>query len=345
MHLGIVGVSGLVGQKIIDSLHLIEKFFNHMTDKIFLYGSSDNDIKINIFGIDHKILKFDNECLYTLDYCILAVDNHIAKIIIEYANQKNVNCIIIDNSSEFRLDPNVPLIIPEINMGDYVGQKIIANPNCSTTILLMALYPLTTLGSIRRVVVSTYQAASGAGKRGLDELNKQVSEYSENKPLTTTFWGKQYVHNVFSHNSEIDKTSLYNREELKIINETKKIIHNDNIIIDPTCVRVPILQSHCISFNVEFTGEQNMTDIVNVLKKFSGLIIENDIDNNEFPEPIKTSNQSFVSVGRIRHHPNDFRMWNFFVSGDQLLKGAAYNSVQILEHILEKKFTVLLQKN
>lgn len=339
MNIGIVGVSGLVGQKIIESLYLIKPFFDTSIDKIFLYGSTSNDTVIEIFGLNHSITKFDNSFLHILNYCILAVDNPVAKEIVDYATKQNVECIIIDNSSEFRLDTSVPLIIPEINMSDYVDQKIIANPNCSTTILLMALYPLTKLGEIKKVILSTYQASSGAGKIGLSELEKQTCDYSRGEKLTTTFWKKQYIHNVFSHNSEIDESSLYNKEELKIINETKKILHNDKIIIDPTCVRVPVLQSHCISFHVEFKEKQSIYDVFDVFENFSGLKIENDIENNEFPEPIKTSNKSDVMVGRIRHYPNDMRMWNFFVSGDQLLKGAAYNSVQILECILmNKKF-------
>jgi aspartate-semialdehyde dehydrogenase len=201
----------------------------------------------------------------------------------------------------------------------------------------MALFPLTRLGNVQKVIVSTYQAASGAGKKGLDELETQTHDYATGKEITKLFWKKQYIHNVFSHNSDIDKLTLYNKEELKIINESKKILHNENIIIDPTCVRVPVLQSHCISFNVEFDKDIEMNEIINAFETFSGIKVENNIDDNEFPEPIKSSNTHLVSVGRIRHYPENYKNWSFFVSGDQLLKGAAYNSVQILEKILIKK--------
>ena len=225
-------------------------------------------------------------------------------------------------------------------MDDYKEQKLISNPNCSTTILLMALYPLSKLSKIKRVVLSTYQAASGSGVRGLEELLLQTTEYAENKKLTTQFWGKQYIHNVFSHNSEIDVVTLYNKEELKIINESKKILHDNSIIIDPTCIRVPVLQSHSISVNIEFEEYQIIENITHVLEEFEGIKIVNNFEKNEFPEPAKSSNCTDVFVGRIRHCPENSKIWNLFVTGDQLLKGAGYNSVQILEKILERNLSI-----
>lgn len=329
MHLGIVGISGLVGRKILESLDIL----NIQFDKLSLYGSSDNN-NIIFRNNNYPVKKFLNSYLYELDYCILAVDNPIARDIIEYEKEFDISCIIIDNSSEYRLDSNVPLIIPEINMSDYENQKIIANPNCSTTILLMLLYPLTTLCEIKRVVVTTYQASSGAGKKGLEELILQTKEISSNAPLTTYYWGKQYIHNIFSHNSSIDRETRYNKEELKIINETAKILHNDKIIINPTCVRVPIFQSHCISVNVEFENPVEREDIINKLSNFPGVVIEDNIETNEFPEPVKTTNKTDIMIGRIRHTIEDKKIYEFFISGDQLLKGAAYNSVQILKELI-----------
>ena len=336
MRLGIVGISGLVGQKILKSMDILDIKF----DQLFLYGSCNRDENIKFRNILYPIKKFENECLDNLDYCILAVDNPIARTIIEYAKETNISCIIIDNSSEYRLDPSVPLIIPEINMDDYDNQKIIANPNCSTTILLMLLYPLTRLQEIKRVVVTTYQAASGAGKKGLDELVEQTINYADCMPITQKYWGKQYIHNIFSHNSSIDEETRYNKEELKIIQESAKILHNDCIIINPTCVRVPVFQSHCISVNVEFQDDVERYKIMDELINFPGIILEDDIVNNEFPEPVKTTNTTDIMVGRIRSNIGNKKIWEFFISGDQLLKGAAYNSIQILKEII--KYNLLM---
>jgi aspartate-semialdehyde dehydrogenase len=227
----------------------------------------------------------------------------------------------------------VPLVVPEIN-GNLVTSenKIYAVPNCSTTILVMLLAPLLKIVNtkILRVTLSTYQAASGAGIIGYNELVLQTDEISKNIELTQTFWKKQYIHNIFSHNSDIDLVTLFNKEELKIVNETKKILNYD-IKISPTCVRVPVLRSHCISVNVEFDCVVSKEQILDVLMHFPGVNIEDDPIENEFPEPIKTTKTTAILIGRIRSDIDDKTRWNFFISGDQLLKGAAYNSIQILE--------------
>jgi aspartate-semialdehyde dehydrogenase len=338
MRLGIVGITGLVGQKIIESLKLLNIRYTHLG----LYASQSSKGKIfKIGNEEHVIDVFSMENINHYDYLILAVENDIAKNIIEYKKLYKFKTIIIDNSSEYRLDKDVPLIVPEINSHLISTSEIIANPNCSTTMLVMLLAPLKGLAKFKKINVSTYQAASGAGIAGLNELRlqtKEVVEGAREDELTTTFWKKQYIFNVFSHNSKITQ-NFYNQEEMKMINETRKILNLDKLIINPTCIRVPTLTSHCLSINVEFQTPVEFHTILDNLKMFPGLKVEDDHSNNSFPEPIKTTNTTDIMVGRIRPELDEdgmfnYKSWNFFISGDQLLKGAAYNSVQILDRLI-----------
>ena len=334
--IGIIGVNGLVGKAIIQSLEKLE--YNDSEKYVFyFYGTTEGVLMFNDF--DKPIRKFTLPALAYLDYCILATDNKNASEIYSYALENKLNLTIIDNSSEFRLAPNIPLCIPEINahtLTKFDYPHMISNPNCVTTILCMCLKPLLTLANIKKIIVSTYQAASGAGYRGLQELETQTKQISTNLNLTQDFWQKQYVYNVFSHNTKINKYNLYNEEELKLVNETKKILEI-NPKITATCIRVPTLRSHCISAHIEFDKELEKDDIINKLSLFQGIKILDDTDENKFPEPVISSGKTDIYVGRIRSDIDDKTCWNFFISGDQLLKGAGYNSVQILDFFLEGK--------
>jgi len=332
--IGVIGINGLVGKAIVQSLEKLE--YNDSDKYVFyFYGTTEGVLMFN--GFDKPIRKFTLQALGYLDYCILSTDNNNAREIYSYAQENKLRLIIIDNSSEFRLNPEVPLCIPEIN--PYTLQKsseypqMISNPNCVTTILCMCLKPLLTLANIKKIIVSTYQAASGAGYRGLQELETQTKQISTGLNLTTDFWQKQYVYNVFSHNTSINKDNLYNEEELKLVNETKKILEI-NPKITATCIRVPTLRSHCISAHIEFDKELEKCNILDKLKSFPGIQILDDNILNKFPEPIITSGKTDIYVGRIRSDIDDNTCWNFFISGDQLLKGAGYNSVQILDYLL-----------
>jgi len=333
MNLGIIGISGLVGEKILESLNML----NIKYKSLRVFASKDSKGKIIPFRGDNLVVDvFELEELSQFDVIILAVENDIAKLIIEYKKLHKIKTIIIDNSSEYRLDEDVPLVVPEINVGTIKDAQVIANPNCSTTMLVMLLAPLTKINTIKKVNVSTYQAASGAGKKGLDELILQTKEIVVGKEITKNYWNKQYIYNVFSHNSKITDT-LYNQEEMKMINETNKILKT-KFIINPTCVRVPTLTSHCLSVNIEFENDIEMYEIIYALQKFPGITIEDYIASNSFPEPVKSSGKSAISIGRIRPELNlegifNYKSYNFFVCGDQLLKGAAFNSVQILQYL------------
>lgn len=332
--IGIVGVNGLVGKAIIDSLVNLELIDNDLYD-FYFYGRQYDEI--DVCGAIMSVEKFELIHLDNLDYTILAVENNLAKEIYEYIFEKELKITVIDNSSEFRLFDNVPLCIPEINSNTLHNKKdtkFISNPNCVTTLMCMVLKPLLNLANIKRIVASTYQAASGAGYKGLEELKTQTEQSVNGYNLTTKFWKKQYVYNVFSHNSSINTDTLFNEEEMKLVNETKKILEID-CKITATCIRVPTLRSHCISLNVEFDKSLEKDNIINELNKFPGVVILDNIEENKFPEPIITSEKTDVYVGRIRPDIDDDKCWNFFISGDQLLKGAGYNSVQILKYLLE----------
>jgi len=336
INIGIVGVNGLVGQAILDSIKRLNLINTELINTKYVYhffGSTNSETYFN--NQKYKIKKFELEDLYQLNYAILAIDNTLARDIYFFAKENMINTIIIDNSSEFRMYPNVPLCIPEINSNTINHNKFIANPNCVTTIACMVFKPLLELANIKRIVASTYQAASGAGYKGLQELVDQTKQIIYKDNLSTDFWKKQYIYNVFSHNTNINKETLYNEEEMKFIKETKKIL-NINPKITCTCVRVPTLRSHCISLNIEFDKEIDKNEILRVLNNFDGIKIVDDIDDNQFPEPVKTSEKVDIQVGRIRPDIDDKTCWNFFVSGDQLLKGAGYNSVQILKYLLDK---------
>jgi aspartate-semialdehyde dehydrogenase len=251
----------------------------------------------------------------------------------------NSNSYLIDNSSQFRMNKNIPLIIPEINFQDFLNYKsqIIANPNCSTIILAMLINPfINNSHKIKRIVVSTYQAASGAGKVGLDELLVQTNQFVNQTELTTDYWKQQYIFNTFVHNSSIEING-YCEEENKLINETTKIF-NTKINISPTCIRVPVLRSHCESVNIEFENEIEYDTILNLIKNEDETL---ELINNGhvFPSSISSNNSHLVQVGHIRQ---DFSLdknkgWNFWISGDQLLRGAAYNAYLIMHKIFNLK--------
>lgn len=241
--------------------------------------------------------------------------------------------LVIDNSSAFRLEPNVPLVIPEINPQDILeNHGIIANPNCSTIVMLMAVEPLRRLAPVRRLVASTYQAASGAGAQAMQELVEQTHEVIHDRPISPRVFPFPIAFNLFSHNTKIDETG-YNEEERKMIHESRKILHDPDLKITATCVRVPVVRAHSISVNVEFEhgARPSIESMRTALTQFPGVTIQDDVINNHFPMPIEASGTDDVLVGRLRYDLSDDDAVDLFVCGDQILKGAALNGVQIAE--------------
>ena len=244
--------------------------------------------------------------------------------------------VVVDNSSAFRMDPDVPLVIPEINpqtINDHKG--IIANPNCSTIIGIVPVWPLHQVNPVKRMIVSTYQAVSGAGWQAMEELKNLTRDVLDGKDPQPKAFKHSCAFNCFSHDSDIGENG-YNVEEMKMVHETHKIFNDDSIAITCTCVRVPVLRTHCESINLEFTKPFELNDVVEKLLQAPGVKVVDDRENNYFPMPNDATGQGDILVGRIRYDESipDKRGLNLFVAGDQILKGAALNAVQIAEKLV-----------
>jgi len=241
---------------------------------------------------------------------------------------------VVDNSSAFRMDPAVPLVVPEINP-EAVRQHrgIIANPNCSTIIAITPLWPIHRINRLRRMIVSTYQAASGAGAAAMEELRESTRAYLEGRPYENKVLPHPYAFNLFSHNAKVDPESGYNEEETKVIRETHKIYGDNSIRIAATCVRVPVLRAHSIAINFECERPITPEQVRGIMETAPGVKVVDDPERNYFPMPKDASGQDAILVGRIRRDVSDpsGRSIALFVAGDQLLKGAALNAVQIAE--------------
>ena len=242
--------------------------------------------------------------------------------------------VVVDNSSAFRMDPAVPLVVPEINPEAVRAHRgIIANPNCSTIIAITPLWPIHRSNRLRRMIVSTYQAASGAGAAAMEELRESTRAYLEGRPYENRVLPHPYAFNLFSHNTRIDPQSGYNEEETKVIRETHKIYGDDSIRIAATCVRVPVLRAHSIAINFECERPITPEQVRDIVATAPGVKLVDDAERNYFPMPKDASGQDPILVGRIRRDISDpsGRSIALFVAGDQLLKGAALNAVQIAE--------------
>jgi aspartate-semialdehyde dehydrogenase len=242
--------------------------------------------------------------------------------------------VVVDNSSAFRMDPNVPLVIPEVNgnrIRDHKG--IIANPNCAAITALVPLWPIHQNNRIKRLIISTYQAASGAGAAAMEELVESTRANLNGQVYTPKVMPHPYAFNLFSHNTAIDPETGYNDEESKVIKETRKIFEDDKIAVGVTCVRVPVLRAHCETITFECERPITEDEVRAILARAPGVKIVDDRAKNYFPMPVDASGQDDVLVGRIRKDLSDpsGHSISMFVSADQLLKGAALNAIQIAE--------------
>jgi aspartate-semialdehyde dehydrogenase len=247
--------------------------------------------------------------------------------------------VVVDNSSAFRMDPKVPLVIPEINPEAIAGHDgIIANPNCSTIIAIVPLWPIHKKNRIKRLIAATYQAASGAGAAAMEELRESTRAHLENREYANTVLPHPYAFNLFSHNSTIDPATGYNEEETKMVQETKKIFGDADIRISATCVRVPVLRAHSEALTIECERPITPAEVREILASAPGVKLVDDPVKNYFPMPKDASGQGDVLVGRIRQDTSDpsGKSIAMFVAGDQLLKGAALNAVQIAEVMVAK---------
>ena len=251
--------------------------------------------------------------------------------------------LVIDNTSAFRLRDDVPLVVPEVNGKDIKKHKgIIANPNCSTIIMVMALKPILDRAGIKRVVVSTYQAVSGAGYRGMEELRKQTEDYVAGRELEALYLptanAERHYPIAFNAIPQIDLFGEegYTKEEWKMVRETQKIFGDPEFKVSPTTIRIPIMRSHCESINVETVEPLTVEECRELLNDFPGVHVMDDVENQEYPMPLFTSGKDSIYVGRIRRDFTVENGLNLWVVGDQIRKGAALNAVQIAEHYTRK---------
>ena len=267
-----------------------------------------------------------------VDVALFSAGSGISKRYAPLAVQ--AGAVVVDNSSAFRMDPGVPLVVPEVNAGALAGHRgIVANPNCVAAIAVVALAPLHRAHPIRRLHMATYQAASGAGAAAMEELRLSTAAYLAGEDFTPTVLPHPYAFNLFSHNADVDPDSGYNGEELKVVAETRRILDVPALPIGITCIRVPVLRAHAMAITVEFDEAVTPDDAQALLAAAPGLRVVDDRAANRFPMPSEASGQDDVLVGRIRRDIGDpsGRSLALFVAGDQLLKGAALNAVQIAE--------------
>lgn len=324
-NLAIVGATGLVGRTF---LTVLEERKLPISSYTLFASSNSKGKKISFMGKEYIVQELDESSFDKhFDYALFSAGKDVA---IKYAPIAVKNgCVVIDNSSAYRMEKGVPLVVPEVNKEDIFSHNgIIANPNCST---IQAMVPLKTLHDkykIKRIVYSTYQAVSGAGNLGCVDLENGIKGISSQK----------FPHNIFNNCiPHIDNfmENGYTKEEIKMINETKKILHDDNIKITATCVRVPVFNSHSESINVEFEKEFDISDVYKLLSKFPNIVIQDDLSKNIYPLAANATGKNEVFVGRIRRDYSVKSGLNMWVVADNIRKGAATNAVQILEELIK----------
>ena len=331
----ILGATGAVGQEF---LNLIEERKFPFAELRLLASSRSAGKKIAFMGREYTVQEATADSFEGIDIALFA-GGSASKEFAPYAVK--AGAVVIDNSSAFRMDPAVPLVVPEVNPEAIRQHKgIIANPNCSTIIMVMGLKPLYDLAKIRRIVVSTYQAVSGAGKEGMAELEEQVAALSSGKEPAANILpvGSLPKHYQIAFNliPQIDvfMDNLYTKEEMKMIDETKKIIGDDALRITATTVRVPVYRSHAESVNVEFESEISLDAARQALAAFPGVILHDSPAEKEYPMPLFTSGRTDVEIGRLRRDESTDHALNFWICGDQIRKGAALNALQIAEYMI-----------
>jgi aspartate-semialdehyde dehydrogenase len=329
-HVAVVGATGAVGVEMIKTLE--RRGFP--VGKLTLLASARSVGKTLLFrGASIVVQELTHEAFEGIDIALFSAGGSISR---DFApSAVKAGCVVVDNSSFFRMDPTVPLVVPEINPEDVEWhQGILANPNCTTAITLMALHPLHQAFGVKRIFASSYQAVSGTGAKALEELENQVGQIVRGEPVTKEVYPHQIAFNVLP---QVDSflESGYTKEEMKLENEGRKILHHPTFQASVTCVRVPVYRSHSIAVSAEFERPVSLETARTVLGKAPGLDLLDDPTNCVYPMPLQTSERDNCAVGRLRL---DCAMTNglvFWVSGDQLLKGAALNAVQIAELLLK----------
>ena len=325
MKVAVVGASGLVGQKM---LEILEERNFHISELFPVASERSIGKKINFKGTEYPIISMEDAIAAKPDIALFSAGGSVS---LEYAPRfAGVGSIVIDNSSAWRMDPKKKLVVPEVNGHVLrIDDRIIANPNCSTIQMVVALKPLHDTFRIKRIVVSTYQSVTGSGKGAVDQL------YGERD-------GKD-IQKVYPH--QIDMNALphidvfqengYTKEEMKMVNETKKIFGDDSIQVTATCVRIPTIGGHSESVNLEFEEEYSLEQVHELLSKAPGVVLVDDPQSNEYPMPLYSHDKDEVFVGRIRRDETQPKSLNLWIVSDNLRKGAATNTIQIAEYMAE----------
>jgi aspartate-semialdehyde dehydrogenase len=328
LHVAVVGASGAVGVEILSVLER-RKF---PVSKLSLLASARSVGKLLSFqGERLPVEELRENSFEGVDLALFSAGGSISKAFAPVAVQ--AGAVVVDNSSAFRMDEHVPLVVPEVNGGDIaLSRGIIANPNCTTAITLMALWPLHQAFGVRRVFASSYQAVSGTGAQAIEELRNQVDATVSGRPVESRVYPHQIAFNVLPHvDGFLD--SGYTREEMKMQNEGRRIMHHPGFRASVTCVRVPVYRAHSVAVSAEFERPVSLEQARAVLSNFPGLRLVDDPSTNTYPLPLDVAGQDDCQVGRLRVDCALENGLSFWVVGDQLLKGAALNAVQIAEHI------------
>lgn len=326
-NLSIIGATGAVGSEV---LSILEQY-SPLKYSIRLFASERSKGKAIVFNgnpleIEATLPSVVAQC----DAAILSAGSSTSKLLVPTLLERG--CLVIDNSSAYRMSDTAALVVPEVN-GYRISdrQKLYSVPNCTAILLTMVLKPIHSRWPIRRVIVSTYQSASGGGAKLMEELKSQTADALSGKEVGPSATGEPYAFNLFSHNTPLNDEG-WNEEELKVVAETKKLLDAPDLLVNATCVRVPVLRAHSESVTIEFASVRpSEEELRSSLKEAPGIIVADDRANNKFPTPLKASGKDEVWVGRIRHDPTHPLGTSLFLCGDQLRKGAALTAVQILE--------------
>jgi aspartate-semialdehyde dehydrogenase len=329
LRIAVLGATGAVGAEI---LALLEQRQFPVKTLTLLASPRSAGTKLTFQGEAVDVQVLDDNCFKGIDLVLASAGGSVSKQWLPKAVA--AGALAVDNSSAFRMDPVVPLVVPEVNPeAAKVHQGIIANPNCTTILMALAVWPLHQIQAVQRIVVATYQSASGAGARAMEEVKQQAQAMLNGHPPVTEAFPYPLAFNLFPHNSDLNDLG-YCQEEMKMVNETRKIFGDPNIRISPTCVRVPVLRAHSEAINLEFNQPFSVAQAKDVLSQAPGVKVVEDWGRNYFPMPIEASGQDDVLVGRIRQDISNLNGLELWLSGDQIRKGAALNAVQIAELVM-----------
>ena len=332
MNIAIVGATGNVGRK---TLEVLEKK-KLSIDNLYLVASSKSvGKKISFKGKDHEVFDLESFDFAKVKIAFFAAGGKISE---KFAQKAAKDCFVIDNSSFYRMDPDVPLIVPQVNSNhlNNIKKNIIANPNCSTAQLVIALKPLHDLFIIKRIVVSTYQSVSGGGKAPMDELIEQTKLVLEGKKVKSKNFTKQIAFNAIPH-IDVFSNDGYTKEELKMTNETKKIL-DDKIDLTATCVRLPISVSHSESVNLQFEKPFSLEKVRAALNNFDGCKVIDERVDGGYATPLEAEGKDETFISRIREDKTIKNGLNLWIVSDNLLRGAALNAVEIVETLIKNNF-------